>query len=288
MKKILLFLFSPQILALSAQDSLLWKPTKIIALPQMYQQIEADPEENIYVVDSKKNKITKLFADTNYDSVYTIGGMSGRQEGFLHITQLCSKNRQTIYVLDDAARRISLLNTNLKVTGGISFLTQEGEEADILPTSFDVNGAGELFVLNALNNKIYKFNSNGKEITHFGGQDYGEGSLFNPIQIAISDNNEIYVLDTSKHEIKVFDMYGIFLEKINLGKNMDNSKNISLFAEDLIVQQNEQVILLHIPTQKFLFLTIPVFLQQYTDIAITKMGVYLLLENKIFNYKLTW
>lgn len=283
-KYIFLLMLLPFVLC--AQDSLLWKPTKVISLAQNYQQIEADPEGNIYVIDSKKNKITKLFAETDYDSVYTIGGMSGRQEGFLHIAQLCSKNRQAIYVLDDAERKILVLNTNLKVTGGISFLTAEGEDADILPISFDISGAGDIFILNSLDNKIYKFDSKGKELNHFGGQDYGEGNLQNPMQIAVSDQNQVYVLDTTKQEIKVFDMYGIFLEKIYIKKIVDNSKKISLFAKDLIMQNNEQIIILHIPTLKNLNLNIPVFLQNYTDIAVTKMGIYVLIKDKIYSYKL--
>lgn len=284
LKKIFFISLIINTLLIFSQDSLLWKPTKVIDLAQNYQQIETDPEGNIYLIDSKKNKITKLFIENNYDSVYTIGGMSGRQEGFLHIAQLCSKNRQTIYVLDDAQRRISLLNTNLKVTGGLSFLTAEGEEADIMPTNFEVNGAGELFVLNGLDNKIYKFDNNGKQVLSFGGQDYGDGNLQNPTQIAISDDNKIYVLDTLAGEIKVFDMYGIFLEKIFIKKIMENSKKISLFAKDLIMQDNKAFIVLHLPTLKTISLEIPVLLQHYTDISVNKIGIYLLIDNKIYIY----
>lgn len=284
-KKILFISLIIKTLLFFGQDSLLWKPDKVISLTQNYQQIETDPEGNIYLIDSKKNKITKLFIENNYDSVYTIGGMSGRQEGFLHISQLCSKSRQTIYVLDDAQRRISLLNTNLKITGGLSFLTAEGEEADIMPINFEVNGAGELFVLNGLDNKIYKFDNKGKQVLSFGGQDYGEGNLQNPTQIAISDDNKIYVLDTLDAEIKVFDMYGIFLEKIFIEKIMNNSKKISLFAKDLIMQDNKAFIVLHLPTLKAISLEIPITLQQYTDISVNKIGIYLLIDNKIYIYR---
>ncbi len=284
LKKIFFISLIMNTLLAMSQDSLLWKPNKVITLIQNYHQIETDPEGNIYLIDSKKNKITKLFIENNYDSTYTIGGMSGRQEGFLHISQLCSKNRQTIYVLDDAQRRITLLNTNLKVTGGLSFLTADGDEADIMPINFEVNGAGELFVLNGLDNKIYKFDNNGKQVTAFGGQDYGDGNLANPVQIAISDDNKIYVLDTLDAEIKVFDMYGIFLEKIFIKKNMDNSKKISLFAKDLIMQDNKTFIVLHLPTLKTISLDIPVPLQQYTDISVNKIGIYLLIDNKIYIY----
>ncbi|MBX7242650.1 MAG: hypothetical protein K1X92_12985, partial [Bacteroidia bacterium] len=55
--------------------------------------IDIDNENNIYLLNTKKNKIYKYLADTKYDSVYSIGGTSTRSEGFFHPVKISSKNR---------------------------------------------------------------------------------------------------------------------------------------------------------------------------------------------------
>ena len=52
--------------------------------------------------------------------------------------------------------------------------------------------------------------------------------------------------------------------------------------------KKEQIVILNIPTGKILTLKIPIELRNYTDIAVNKMGIYLLSGVKIFNYRLVW
>jgi len=185
-------------------------------VPSGCNAIDLDQEENIFLLDSRRHKVHKLFAATAYDSVLTIGGKGIGSEGFNTPVKIEAKNRQSVFVLDFNNRRLLTLNTNLKVVKEINFLELQerllnsGENTTLFPISFAVGPSGELFILNQDNLKIYKLNVFGEPESSFGGLDYGEGSLADPVDLVLNEGNFMFVSDTTNQKISVFDLYGTY------------------------------------------------------------------------------
>ncbi len=216
---------------------------RVIVSKEGANEIEVDNEGNLFLLNTKKNKIYKYFASVSYDSSYSIGGVSTRDEGFFHPVKISAKNRQTIYLLDDVRRRIILLNTNFKILGQLSFIENKKElTEDIFPLTFDINEWGELFVLNFTNNKIYKYDDKGNFVLSFGGLDYGEGQIINPVNVCINAQNLVFVGDTIHQCINIFDVYGIFQYKIASEKKISYQwSNFTLSGNNLIFFNKENV-----------------------------------------------
>jgi hypothetical protein len=218
MKSIIFWLLwgAPLLLSAQSEPDSLPGQTRILLrdLPAM-RSMAVDDEANIFLLD-QSNRIYKYLKLAGYDSALVMGGKSVRSEGFLNPTQLSTRNRQSLYLLDEGLQRIILFNPNLKIVQEIDFLSlnasrdvfMEGEA--ILPASFDIGPTGELFVLNGQDNKVYKIDLFGQIESSFGGPDYGEGSLFAPAQLQLTEDNRVLVSDTSEQLLQVYNLYGIF------------------------------------------------------------------------------
>ena len=175
-----------------------------------------DEEGNFIFLQTEESKLHKFISLSGYDSAIHIGGRANRAEGFLNPIEIRLQGRQVLYVLDEVARRVILLNTNFKIIDELNLIDLEagfaGRELpeEIMPTHFDVSAIGELYLLNQLDNKVYKLNAFGELEASFGGLDYGDGSLYEPVWLQVDQNNFVYVADTSDQIIKVYDNYGIF------------------------------------------------------------------------------
>lgn len=257
-----------------------------------FSDVEVDNEGNIFLLNSQSNRICKYLSGSSYDSSYCIGGKGNQGEGFLNITKISIKNRQSLYVLDFAKRKITLLNTNLKAISNLDFMTvnSEGEsekEVELFPLSFDVNEWGDLFLLNYSDNKVYKYTTTGYSGICFGGLDFGEGALQDPTNIAISENNLVYVDDNNHQSIKVYDLYGVFQRKIDfLQKKQLNWKNFVLFADYLLLFNDKSVSLFHLPTNEFIPIEFPILAnEKITDVCVSVKQIVLLTSLNVYIYE---
>jgi len=289
---LLFFVLVLQGFALYAQKDSLSANRKIILdkLPP-FQSIEIDPEGNILLLLSEKAKIYKYFAANQYDSCIVIGGKPSREEGFLHPTKISAKNRQTVFVLDEGTRKIALLNTNFKITESIDFAqtlldTRESgtAENEILPLSFEVSGSIDMFILNGLDNKIYKLNRFGKMELSFGGQDYGEGNLTEPMNVEVSNDNYVFVGDAAHQQISVFNLYGIFQYKCP--KIKFKWKNFGVYEGFLYFYGEHEWAVMDIKTSQVFYF--PKISEQIIDLTIENNSIYILSENQIFLYPLNY
>jgi hypothetical protein len=270
-------------------DSLFPQPFLQISLPIAADQMEVDPEGNILLLDVEKGLLLKYLATTHFDSSISVGGKSSRQEGFLRPIQLAQKNRQTLYVLDDALKRISLLNINFKVIQEMNFLDFEsdlqqiGKDLRIYPIDFDINPAGEIFLLNDFDNSIIKINAFGEIEVTFAGLDYGEGSLYDPTQLQTSESRFVFVSDTSLQRLQVYDSFGVFRyahqpsSSFRWGKFRLSQQKLFCFSPtQLYVEQlaSGKVRQYHLPTGLRLL-----------DLAVVGETIYLLWENEVHLYR---
>ncbi|MEM7375290.1 MAG: hypothetical protein AAF587_42235 [Bacteroidota bacterium] len=256
-----------------------------VSLPESASQLLVDEEGNLLILDTENARLSKYIANTKFDSTLTIGGQSNRQEGFLHPIRISQKNRLNLYLLDDVQRRIVLLTINFKVVQEVNFnslvsrLENLGEESEIFPLSFDINPAGEVFMLNQFDNKVLKINNFGDIEAVFGGLDYGEGSLYDPVELAVSDQNWVFVSDTTAQEIKVFDAYGVFRYTFQPAAPFRWKKFI-LSASRLICYDETHFHIEHLSSKEFISFSFP-SPNRIRDLALNGSFFYVLLENGV-------
>lgn len=215
-----LFPFLLAILSISGIDQ---KPLRY-EVPVGCAELALDEEQNFILLNPEQGEIYKLLAP-DYDSMITAGGRGARTEGLLSPTKLEVFSRQRIYVLDEAQRGAVILSANLRPAEAIDFLDpNRPDEAPDFPIDLAVSPAGELYVLDGLNAKVYMYDAFGKLRLSFGGQDYGEGALFQPTAIDINhENREVWVLDTSQHKALVYSRFGEYL----FNQDYNNQRGIS-------------------------------------------------------------
>ena len=272
------------------KEDLFNQPTKIISNLPLAADIDIDDEGNILLIDPVQSQVFKFLKSSNYDSSIVIGGKNGREEGFLSLKKIVVKNRQNLYLLDDADRRIILLNTNLKIIGNTNFLDLNNnsnsfeDDEEIYPISFDISIAGEQYILNQQNNKVYKFNPFGKLENTFGGLDYGAGSLLEPVEVILSKDNFVYLTDTTNQQLTVFDNYGVYRYKL---KPLSSFKWQGLvIVGPLLICYNHQFIHTeNLQSGKYISYT-PKVDGKIIDLKVKGEFIYLLLENAVHLYRI--
>jgi DNA-binding beta-propeller fold protein YncE len=114
------------------------------------------------------------------------------------------------------------------------------------PWDVAVGPDGSIYVADTWNNRIQKFDANGKFIKmwgHFGessGQASGaEGQFYGPRGIAVSNEGQVYVSDTGNKRVQVFDADGDFVTQFGggglLAGNLDEPVGIAVSDDDEVV-----------------------------------------------------
>lgn len=284
----LLSLFIPYTLH-GQWDSLGYAPkaSHIIAKLPANDQIEVDAEGNVFILGIDEGILYKYLHVHQYDTAIFAGGISTRNGGFLHPKKLALKNRQDFYLLDDLGRKIVLFDKELKVIESSDFFAVSSNSSigipdEFEPYSFDISPAGETFVLNRTNNKVYKINTFGSIESVFGGLDYGEGSLYYPEDVQVSPDNRVYISDLERQEIKIFDMFGVFLQTLSLPMDSD-WEQFHVHESSLFVWNSSYINIVNLVSHKVRSYPLANSIQ-LKDMYIGREIIYLLLENEVHLY----
>jgi len=79
------------------------------------------------------------------------------------------------------------------------------------PSRMDTDSAGNVYVLDNLNNRVQKFDSDGVYITQWGSSGNGNGQFNLPYGITVDSSGYIYVADTDNNRIQKFDSDGVYI-----------------------------------------------------------------------------
>jgi hypothetical protein len=291
---ILIFIWLSSICKVYSQslpDTLLANPWIKLPVSGKMTDIELDEEGNIYLLETGKHRLHKWFSQGGYDSVMSIGGKGVGGEGLNKPSQISVTNRQALYCLDLLNRRLLVFNTNLKIVKEVNFLTLEqnnrlGDQGyQIWPIGFEVAPTGDLFLLNQEDNKILKVDVFGRLQTSFGGLDYGEGSLPEPVQIHMNEQNLLFVTDTNAQEVKVFDLFGIYKYTIR-GKPEMRFKGIAVMGNNLLFYNDIDIIILNILNNRERKIEVQTGDSKIIDIEISQRILAILTENEVILYQI--
>ncbi len=169
-----------------------------------------DDSDRLFVADSKMRRVVVF--DSKHDAEGTIA------EGMLDPGGLAIDNENRfLYVADAEADQVLVYDADppFKLlrrigTGGREHtLTTPGDFAR--PTNVAVDGDGNLYVTDTLNNRIEVFDAEGSFIRTFGKAGDGPGYFARPKGIAIDGDGHVWVADGVQDRVQVFTPEGQLL-----------------------------------------------------------------------------
>ncbi len=188
----------------------------------------------IYVSDIGSDEIYKL--DTLGNMEKEIGGYGWDEEAFDDPVDVFA-TPLNVYVSDKNNHRIQRFDKDLNFISQLSARENAPlNEQFGYPLGCVTSSQGDLFILDSENKRIIKFDLFGNFIQNFGGYEAGEYMLNSPERLAISGNNNIYVLDGD--DIKIFDQFGngaaVFPAETKLN-------NIKIIFSNLTVNNEDEI-----------------------------------------------
>jgi hypothetical protein len=170
-----------------------------------------NPAGYIYVTDLNTDEIYAL--DTLGNLMLKIGGFGWRETAFDDPVDVYA-DALKLYISDKNNNRIQRLDKNMNFNFQIFTMDSDNEaERFGYPLSAVMSNQGDVYILDSENIRIVQFDIFGNFIQNFAGYDYGDFALQNPRQMAVSNKNEIYVIDGN--EILIYDQYGNSIKKIS-------------------------------------------------------------------------
>ncbi len=105
------------------------------------------------------------------------------------------------------------------------------------PIGIAIDSSGNIYVTDFENDRIQKFDANGKFITTWGSEGTGNGQFSHPRGIAIDSSGNVFVADTSNDRIQKFDSNGNFISSFGSSGTgsgqLDAPSGIALFDGDI-------------------------------------------------------
>ena len=117
----------------------------------------------------------------------------------------------------------------------------DGEDENYLfyrPCDIAGDSDGNLYVLDAGNHRVQKFDNKGKHLTTFGRSGQGPGEFQMPLSIDIDEDSNIYIADWRNCRLEVFSSRGDYLRSIKL---MTPVHRIRLLSSGEIAIMNPRV-----------------------------------------------
>lgn len=190
----------------------------------------------IYVTDSNTDEIYAL--DTLGTLILKIGGFGWRETAFDNPVDIFA-DALKIYIADKNNHRIQRLDKNMNYNFQIYTRYSDNEEERFgYPLSAVMSNQGDVFILDSENIRIVKFDIFGNFIQNFGGYDYGNYALQNPKQLAVSNQNNIFVIDGN--EIIIFDQYGNGVNKVS---GIEDFKSIRIIFDLMTLSTDKSIYL---------------------------------------------
>ncbi|HUI25171.1 MAG TPA: flippase activity-associated protein Agl23 [Candidatus Kryptonia bacterium] len=166
-----------------------------------------DGSGNIYVIDSKNDRVQKLGPDGR--SLLAWGKEGNGPGEFKDPCGITVTSDGTVYVADTWNHRIQKFDTNGR------FLLQWSEENPGFwgPRGIAVAPDGTVYVTDTGNKRVLAYSPDGKQKAVWGKDGSKPGELIEPVGIAVDATGNVYVADTGNHRIQIFDAKGTFKEE---------------------------------------------------------------------------
>src|SRR6185312_16089069 len=175
--------------------------------------IAVDSSNNTYVVDESNNRVEKFNSAGVYQSQF---GSTGNSSGQFNIPRgIAVDSSDNIYVTDISNNRVQKFNSagvyqsQLGCASG-ACTAGSGNGQFNFPYGIAVDSSDNIYVADANNNRVQKFNSAGVYQSQFGSFGSGNGQFGNPRDIAVDSSGNIYVTDFGNTRVEKFNSAGVY------------------------------------------------------------------------------
>jgi DNA-binding beta-propeller fold protein YncE len=166
--------------------------------------LATDRAGNLFVGEYLNYRIQKF--DSSWRFVAKSAGSGDSGPAFELVSGIAVDSKGAVFVADPRTRCI------VKLDNSLNFL-QKWSSSLSVPEDVELDGEGNLIVLDCEECKVKKFDAKFGFITEWGSAGSGEGEFKGPGGIAVDSEGNVYVADTDNHRIQKFDSSGKFLLK---------------------------------------------------------------------------
>jgi len=153
---------------------------------------------------AEKNSDEVYWVSTDLDATYSFVETLGDYDGL--------SADQFRYALKRNLGRYYRLNRDVPVELSSFGDRGTGQGEFLLPQGIDVDPEGNVYVVDTLNHRVEKFDSEGVFERSWGGLGYGDGEFVYPFSVAADPHfNLVYVTDPFNHRVQIFDRTGNFI-----------------------------------------------------------------------------
>lgn len=180
------------------------------------KSLSVDLSGFIYLADTGNNRIFKFSSDG--ELVKSIGGFGWEKEQFYTPVDIFASSGLDVFIADYDNQRVQRYDKDLNYISS-QYSDENWEERFRFgyPKSVALSRHGDLFILDGENNRLLKLDSFGEPELSFGDYSEGKGMLLDPVQLAISPADGIFVTDRQANKIFVFDYFGNYLSEFGAG-----------------------------------------------------------------------
>lgn len=181
--------------------------------------VAADADGNIYVADTYNHRIQKF--DSNYTHLKSWGGVGTGNGQFDYPYGIAvDQNTGTVYVADLKNSRVQKFSAEGDFEGKWGSYGN-GDGQFYMPCDVAIDSENNVYVTDMqpnvyqnYNNRVQKFDSDGKFILEWGGAGSADGYFYIPTGITVDDNDSIYVADRGNNRVQLFDKTGNYIGKM--------------------------------------------------------------------------
>lgn len=206
------------------------------------RSISVDPQGNIFIADAGAHKIQKFDPEKNL--LAEIGGYGWGSLEFDQPYDVCASNGLDVFVADYGNHRIQRFDRKLEYIATL-YTRENNDEFQRFgyPVGVNVNRFGDLFICETENRRVLKVSRFNRVVRSIGGIDAGKGRLFDPRQIEVDANDNIYVLEHNR--IVAFDNFGNYVRTI--GENLfRTATGFTLYQSSIYVADSSRVLELNL------------------------------------------
>ena len=175
--------------------------------------IDRSDDGRLFICDQGNQRIQVFDLFGNFR--INFGGFGWDEEKFDGPVDIWARSTLNIYVADYNNQRVQRFDKDLNYIN--SRYSNPGEQEkfqyrEVLSVAYSPQG--DIFILEAGENKILKFNNQDQGDAAFGYYESGAGELTAPIQLELSSDHRVVVSDAETKAIFVYDYFGTYLFQI--------------------------------------------------------------------------